>query len=129
MIVTLRRSDTFIPAWNGNRELPEGDQVKFHHKFLGSSDRKQFVYTKPIKFTQGGDEAANQVGELEIITNGQGIALKTVTEIEGLTVSIEDGGEVAITKVDEFYKYSLTALASELEAYMVECSSVVDSKN
>ena len=126
MIVELKRTDTYIPEWNDNKELPETEQIKFLHKFLGAADRKQYVYNKPIEFSQSKD--IDQVSKLEIVTDGQGIARKCVTSIENLSVNI-DGKTTAIEDIATFYKYAFSDLAAELEAYMLECTAVVDLKN
>ena len=128
MRVSLKRTDTFTPEWNGNQELPEEEQVRFHHKFLGSADRKKYIYTKPIKFSQG-DDPSKQISDLEVVTDGRGIAMKTVTSIENLEVEIVDGTVAKIDDVEVFYRYSLNDLAAELERYMLECTAVVDSGN
>ena len=128
MRVSLKRTDTFTPEWNGNQELPEEEQVRFHHKFLGSADRKKYIYKKTIKFSQG-DDPSKQISDLEVVTDGRGIAMKTVTSIENLEVEIVDGTVAKIEDVEVFYRYSLNDLAAELERYMLECTAVVDSGN
>ena len=126
MIVELKRTDTFIPEWNGNKELPESEQIKFNHIFLGAADRKQYVYNKPIEFSQSKD--IDQVSKLEIVTDGQGIARKCVKSIDNLSVLV-DGKTTEVEDIAGFYKYAFSDLAAELEAYMLECMAVVDLKN
>jgi len=128
MRVSLKKSDVFIPDWHDNLELPEGEQVKFHYKFLGSAERARYVYRKPTEYTfdnKGGDG----FGKAEIVTDGKGLALRMVTRIENLEVETEAGQVRNIDTIEEFYKYSLPDLASLVEAAMLDATAVVDSKN
>lgn len=129
MKVSLKKSDIFIPEWNGNQELPEDEQIKISHKFLGSAKRKQYIYSKPLHFTQALAADGEQMGEVELVQDGKGIALETVTKIENLDVLLDDGKTTSVTEIGEFYKYAMHDLAAELEAYLLTCTAVTDSKN
>lgn len=129
MIVSLKRSDVFIPDWMGNLDRPEAEQIRFHYKFIGSADRKQYIYAKPMEFTQEIGKNEGQVGKMEMIQDGRGLALRMVTRIENLSVLYDDGKTVAIEEIKEFYKVPLNDLAAMVEAHMVESTAVVDSKN
>lgn len=112
-----------------NLERPEGEQVKFHYRFIGSADRKQYVYAKPMEFTQEIGKNEGQLGKMEMIQDGRGLAMRMVNRIENLSVQYEDGKTVAIEDVKEFYKVALPELAALVEARMLEATAVVDSKN
>ena len=129
MIVSIKRADVFIPDWNGNLDQPSEKQIKFHYKFVGSGERKQYVYAKPMEFTQEIGKNEGQLGKMEMIQDGRGLALKMVTRVENLSVEYEDGKSVAIEDIREFYKYPLSDLAAMVESHMLEATAVVDTKN
>ena len=43
MIVNISRGFTYTPKWNGNRKLPDDEQVKVHMEFVGGADLSAFV--------------------------------------------------------------------------------------
>lgn len=128
MRVSLKKSDVFIPDWMGNKDLPEAEQVKFHYKFLGSAERNQYVYKKPTEFRFDG-KGQGQFGTIEMVQDAKGMALRMVTRIENLEVELDDGKVVHIDNIQEFYKYALHDLASEVESRMLEATAMVDTKN
>lgn len=129
MKVSLKKSDTFIPDWEGNLDEPEETQVKFHYRFLGSADRKRYVYQKPIEFTQDVGKAEGQIGKIEMIQDGKGLAMAMVTKIVNLEVEYEDGTTEFVADIRDFYKRAIPDLAAILEAHMLEATAVTDPKN
>ena len=129
MVVSLKRADVFVPDWRGNLDQPEDRQVKFHFRFIGSADRKSYVYAKPMEFTQEIGKTEGQLGKMEMIQDGKGLALRMVTRIENLELEYDDGKKVVIDDIREFYKYPLSDLAAMVESHMLEATAVVDSKN
>lgn len=127
MKVELKKRDVFVPEWNGNKEQPEEEQIKFHHKYLGAARRKEFIYTKPLRFSS--TKQNEQVAEAEYVQDGKGIALEVTEKIENLNVSVDGADEVAITDIKTFYKYALSDLAAEYEAYLISCNALADTKN
>lgn len=67
MRVQVKRNDTYIPKWNGNRKLPEAEQVKVHFHFLSFEEQQQLVSVDEnnktkLNFSQG---VASQVDSIE----------------------------------------------------------------
>lgn len=129
MKVSLKRSDVFIPDWENNLEQPDELQIKFHYRFLGSGDRKRYIYQKPIEFTQNVGKAEGQIGKIEMIQDGRGLALAMVTRIENLEVEYEDGTEAVVSSIADFYKAALPDLAAMIEGHLIEATAVADPKN
>lgn len=129
MVVSLKKSDAFIPDWMDNLDQPEDKQIKFHYTFLGSAERKGYVYARPMEFTQEIGKNEGQLGKMEMIQDGKGLALRMVTRIENLSIEYEDGKKVVIDTIRDFYKYPLPELASMVESHMLEATAVVDTKN
>jgi hypothetical protein len=81
MKVQIKRTDTYVPKWNGNRKLPESEQVKVHYHFLSFEEQERLV-----KVDENNKTVLNFAG---------GVASQVDT-IDNLTVEA-DGEEKAIT--------------------------------
>jgi hypothetical protein len=126
--VSLKKSDVFIPDWQGNLDLPESEQVRFHYRFLGSAERDKYIYRKPMEYTFDA-KGEGQFGKVEMVQDGKGIAMRMVTRIENLEVEKEDGTVVSVDNITDFYKHPMADLAGLVEAHMLEATAVVDTKN
>lgn len=129
MKISLKKSDTFIPDYEDNLQLPEDEQIKFHYTFLGSATRKQYEYLEDILITQEIVEGSQQVGNRKLIQDSKGMAMAMVTKIENLEVAYEDGTTEKVEDIRDFYKRSLPGLAQLLEAHCLNATSEADLKN
>jgi hypothetical protein len=48
MKIKLSRTDIYIPNWNGNRSLPESEQVKIEYRFMTCEEEERFSLIRPI---------------------------------------------------------------------------------
>jgi hypothetical protein len=76
MKVAVTRTGTYVPEWNGNRDLPEKEQVVVHFHFLSFEEQEQLVQV-------GKDNKAT--------TNFAAELRKRIDAIDNLTV--DAGGE------------------------------------
>lgn len=146
MKIHYKKSDIFVPEWNDNKKLPEGDQIKFHHKFLTTVERKTFIYWKDR--TEGQMAALSVIADIEnmtqeeqykvlerddraLVQNAEGIARAIVTKIENLEMEDEEGKVQKIDTIAKFYNApdAYPALRAELEALCLRLSARADSKN
>ena len=146
MKIHYKKSDIFIPEWNDNKKLPEGEQIKVHHRFLTTLERKTFVYWKDR--TEGQMAALSAIANIDdmtqedqykilerddraLIQNSEGIARAIVTKIENLEMEDETGKVHKIETIDQFYKApdAYPALRAEIEAKCLSMSARADSKN
>ena len=141
MVINVKKEDIFIPAWNGNRELPDAEQIKFYHRFLTTAERDKYLYWK--NYTEGQVAAllsasnADDIDDFiarddrEYVQNRQGMARAIVTKIENLSLHYGDGSEEVVGTIEAFYKApdAFAELRAELEAYVLTLSARVDSKN
>ena len=141
MIVNVKKEDIFIPEWNGNRELPDADQIKVSHRFLSTAERERYIYWK--NYTEGQVAALFAASKTEdvddfiarddrqYVQDKQGILRAIVTKIENLSITYGDDSEEAISTIEEFYKSpdAFAELRAELEGYALVLSARVDSKN
>lgn len=93
----VKREDVYIPAWNGNRELPADEQIKVFHRYLTAEERGRFFYTKPVDLSQKVDER-----KIEYVQNVEGAAKALIQKIENFIVSI-DGKDKEITSAAKLY--------------------------
>lgn len=145
MKIHYKKNDIFIPEWNDNKKLPEGEQIKFHHRFLTTLERKQFIYVEEhtqgsvAKFASGYSEDMTedeQVALLDktdrkITQDGAGIARCVVTKIENLEMEDEAGKILKIDTIEKFYNAPdiFPALRAEVEGMCVLMSARADTKN
>jgi len=146
MKIHYKKSDIFIPEWNGNKKLPKEEQIKFHHRFLTTEERKSFVYWEDYtegqmtilsslavadKMTEKEQENALAKDDRRFVQDAKGIALAVVEKIENFSLVSEDNKETKITDIKTFYKGidAYTNLRAELEQYCLGLSARADSKN
>lgn len=142
MIINVKRANVFIPEFNGNRDLPDNEQIKFHHGFLTTEEREEFVYVK--NFTQGGvDKLVSLVGkdfdldtyaeanDREVVQDSKGIAKKITTKIENLVIEDESGAKETLDTIEKFYAApdAFSHMRAEYESYVLNLSAKADSKN
>jgi len=142
VIINVKRANVFIPTFNGNRDLPDSEQIKFHHGFLTTEEREEFVYVK--NFTQGGiDKLVSTIGDdfdmdayaeandREVIQDSKGIAKKITTKIENLVIEDESGVKETLDTIDKFYTApdAFAQMRAEYEAYVLNLSAKAESKN
>jgi len=124
MKVQIKKNGVYIPKWRDNQKLPEGEQIKFHYRFLTNDERDEFIYLEPVTLQQIDD---NKALDRKYVQNGKGIAKLITTKIENFLA--DDGKEVEIKDIGTFYKYSFPLLAAEYESHLLNVSQVVESKN
>ena len=125
MIIEVKNSDIYIPKYGGNKKLPEGEQIKVHHRFLLPGERHKYIYAKPVKINKLKGTVDSVV---ETVQDEEGITRAIVTKIENL--NIKPGKE--IIKVDTVEKMYSTSgvpkeLVSEIEVNMLLSSPEVDN--
>ena len=145
MKIHYKKNDIFIPEWNENKKLPDAEQIKFHHRFLTTAERKEFIYMEP--HTQGKvailtnmykddmteDEQVDLLtkNDRKIIQDGEGIAKTITTKIEGLSMVDENSKEFKIDTIEKFYKTpdAFPVLAAEYSQYCLGLTARADTKN
>ena len=124
MIIEVKKEDTYIPRWNGNREQPEDEQIKVHHRYLMPGERKKYLYTKPLVIDMGTGEVDSKV---EYVQDERGIVETLVTKIDNLSISV-NGKEQKVTTGKQLYTSSLPQmLVTEIEQYLLTVSPEVDA--
>lgn len=78
MKVKVARSDTYIPRWRGNRDLPEDEQVKVEYSYMTAEQEEKYSTLIP---RYKGNEGANIDVEVEIHTNANAIWCDCVNKV------------------------------------------------
>lgn len=81
MRIILERKGTYIPEWNGNRDLPKDEQIKVVFEYLTAIDKEELT----------SDEKG-----MNYATLAKNVWLSKVKEIENLEVDV-DGKEIKAT--------------------------------
>lgn len=126
MIIEVKNKDTFVPTYGGNDKLPEGEQIKVHHRFLLPGERKKYVYTRPVKV----DKLKGKVdSNVEAVQDEEGICRAIITSIDNLDIKCADK-TVKVDTVKKMYDTSgvPSALVAEIEVNMLIVSPVVDAE-
>ena len=123
MVIEVEKERVFVPVWNGNRELPESEQIRVTHRFPKAGERKQYIYTKNVQISSGGE-----MRDLEYVQDEQGLVKLLVTKIAGLEiqtgkkkVKVETGAELYDTPGVP------VRLVTEIEQYILSASPEVDA--
>ena len=91
MKVTATLDKTFIPEFNGNRELPAGEQITVEIKRPTVARRSSL---KSIRATQAGDFSFSYETD-RILRQNVGKIVNLESEVNGETVVITDGRALA----------------------------------
>jgi hypothetical protein len=116
MQLNLEDKYEFIPEWNGNKDLPDDEQVKVIWKYPSGKMRSAAL---KIKLVDSDDEKKS-----EVAFEWDAVVLKCVTEIKNLS-----NRDKKITQIDELYTYpGLGGLYDEIKAYIITNAKGVEKK-
>lgn len=119
MKIKVKKTDTFIPEWNGNRE--EKDPIKIVHRFLTAGERDDYVGIEPVTLKDGEPE-------ITVRQDNPGMTKRMITRIENLEVEV---GTDTVRVDDAGKLYSTPGIPSELikeiEGAMAEASAVIEA--
>jgi hypothetical protein len=124
MIVDVVQEKVYVPKWNGNRELPESEQIRVTHRFLKAGERKSYIYLDDLKL-DGEGKIAN--ADRVYHQDEQGLVKALVTKIENLALNV-DGKTVNIKTGAALYDTIgvPSALVVEIESYLLTATPEVD---
>lgn len=95
MKIKATLDDVYVPEWNGNRDLPETEQVSVEIKWPTTEQRESL---KSIKFTKDQDvtftfntrlilnEHIGKISNLEVSLNGKPVKIDTGKDLAGTRV-------------------------------------------
>lgn len=87
MNVVIKSRGVYVPAWNDNRKLPEGEQVRVHWKVLSTAERQDLYQLEP---------SDDEKQPLKVVMPKNALFLAMTERVENLSASV-DGAEVEIT--------------------------------
>lgn len=120
MIIEVKKENTFIPEWNGNRNESEDEQIKIVYRYPTVAEKERFLYTKPIKISEGG------ASEIEMVQDSQGLAKAIIKRVDNLTLWVDDKEKKIKTATDLYSVEGVPgALVREIEMHLVNASPEV----
>lgn len=84
MIITIERTRTFIPTWNGNDKLPKEEQISFDYNVMTGEQFEKFL----------SDLRESRISDADLFT-------QQVTAVHNLKVIDEKGKEKTISNPKE----------------------------
>lgn len=118
MKIKLSRTDIYIPKWNGNRSLPESEQVKVEYRYMTCEEEERFSVLRPIYNMA---EGKTQDVAIDYKTFANDIWKACVKKVSGL--QDEAGAEITESKkvADIPGMYSLiTEVVAEIKRGLTE---------
>jgi len=133
MVINLEVSRKFVPEWNGNKSLADGEQIEITHKAPTLALVNRLIPKPSLKMIMGKDGSMDG-GESEIVMDNTKIVREMVTEIRNLSISIDGKVRKIITAADLFgddIPSVLSGLVDEVGAYLqgVLNKKDIDAKN
>jgi hypothetical protein len=140
----IERRSRYVPEWNGNRALPENDQVVVHWDNLTWEQRRKHVRASDLKMilknagqkgeAELGREVDRQLNEFEqtFTTDREAMAREAKVTIEGLNDA--EGKPLASTweqlcKLPDTPQAKFSALIVEIQNAIVNGAKEPDRKN
>ena len=120
-IRTVRKPKVFIPEFNGNKDLPENEQIKVNIKSFPTATESG-SYKNFRQTLDGAIELAYSNDATMLVRHIGGISnIEPIENSEGEIEKINNGSSLAKTKVLE-----LNPLISEIREYLLDASSPLD---
>lgn len=111
MKLTLSRKTTYIPEWNGNRDLPEDQQIKVRYRYLTTEERNDFIA---------------YAGDRSIASIAKDIFKSQVDSIENLEIEIEKETVENPTPDQLLGMPDLYPLFSEVSSEIISASAITE---
>jgi len=121
--VSANLSETYIPKFNGNRDLPVEEQIRVELSFPTLSQRGSL---SGYKFDPGKNDISVGFDTIRILSNHVKQIFNLEDEMNGKVISIPNGKELAMSK-----NPGLMPLVEELEAIVTKREDIEedDEKN
>lgn len=91
MLIEIKETETFVPEWNGNKELPLDQQVTIAYKTPDVSTRKRIIQKSTIKFEY--DKDGNPKGGSGEIANDPEASVRAVSGVVISNLEYKKGGK------------------------------------
>jgi hypothetical protein len=115
-IKTIRKENVFIPEFQGNKDLPEEEQIKVNIKSFPTNGEAQEIRG----FRMGKGESLEIVYADSVMLRRHIGGIKNITFDDASIPVINNGSTLASSKVLE-----LAPLISEIREYLLETSEVL----
>ena len=132
MVIELSLSKDYIPEWNGNKDLPVGEQIVVSYK-APSMALYQALMPKPALKMVTNLEGQITGGETEYVIDNAKLVEAMVTGIKNLDIKI-NGATTSFTTARALLKDApsvLSGLVDEIGTFLqnILANKVVDAKN
>lgn len=97
MIKTISRQKTYIPLFDGNRELPSSEQIVVTYK-TGTIELKNKIISKPVAIGDFDETGKSRGMKIEVKTDDDAYLRNMIISISGAGYQEEDSDEVKYIK-------------------------------
>ena len=120
MKIRATLDESYTPKWNGNRDLPENEQIVVEIKWPTTAQREAL---KGYKISPKDEDVKVVFHTEKILRDHVGAIRNLEVELNGLPVRITTGGDLANTKV-----LALGGLIDELKAWVTSEEGLEDEQ-
>lgn len=126
MTITLSKTITFVPEFNGNAELPPGEQVQVILKNLSVAEKER-IRNKVRPKVRYDKDGSIQGMEMELGADKDSLLSGMVQRIDNLAVEDSAGKNTPITNIAQL-RSSPMELHGLLEEIYTKCTSIMNEE-
>lgn len=126
MVITLSKTITFVPEFNGNSELPAGEQVQVILKNLSVAEKER-IRNKVRPKVRYDKDGSIQGMEMELGADKDSLLSCMVQRIDNLTVKDSSGKASPVTTIAQL-RSSPMELHGLLEEIYSKCTSIMNEE-
>lgn len=126
MVITLSKTITFVPEFNGNAELPAGEQVQVILKNLSVAEKER-IRNKVRPKVRCDKDGSIQGMEMELGADKDALLNGMVQRIDNLTVEDSTGKASPVTTIAQLRSAPME-LHGLLEEIYKKCSSIMNEE-
>jgi hypothetical protein len=141
--VNISREGRYVPKWEGNRELPDVDQMVVEFNYLSFDQRKKFVRKeKPLYVLEDVESKSDEEIDNEINAQHARVEIRVDTDDQGIIKAMNprirnfedmDGEAIdtweKLTAAPQTPENKLGKLIEELSTYLSGNAKETDTKN
>lgn len=126
MVITLSKTITFVPEFNGNAELPAGEQVQVILKNLSVAEKER-IRNKVRPKVRYDKDGSIQGMEMELGADKDALLNGMVQRIDNLTVEDSSGKASPVTTISQL-RSSPMELHGLLEEIYAKCTAIMNEE-
>lgn len=123
--------DVFIPEWDGNKELPVGEQIQVKYKSVTVA-MKERLFPRAFDYKQASADSKDMLTSMTILVDRKKVIAEMTVDIKNCAYETAEGEIVKVVTVEQLFKTPIDfdPLIEELYTfYQGLLTQKVDEKN